>query len=219
CLGFIVKRVGRMIDSATSEATQASDSLAQARQHEDNRHLAEQSQASLAQMSQSNAKEAARMLETARAAFNKESYSDAIAGFDSIVERYPKRPEAVTARFLRGKALLASGQQARAIVTLTDYVEHHSGTPEYWEALLRRGQAYRAQLEDNLALADLNQLLEKQPTSPFAAEALIVRGEIRARRGSSPDAEADFKAVLERTGPSDPLNSRATEDLKKLAAK
>ena len=219
CLGFIVKRVGRMIDSATNEANQASDGLARAQQHADNARLAEQSQSALVQMSQSNAKEAARMLDAAQSAFNKESYSEAISGFDNILERYPKRPEAITAKFLRGKALLASGQPARAIPALSDYLEHHPGTAEYWEALLRRGQAYQAQLDDGLALTDLNQLLEKQPTSPLATEALVVRGEIRARRGSNPDAEADLKAVLERTGPSDPLNARAAEDLKKLVAK
>ena len=219
CLGFIVKRVGRMIDSATNEAAQASDTLAHAQQHADNLRLAEQSQSALVQMSQANSKEAARLLDAARAAFNKENYSEAIAGFDNILERYPKRPEAVSAKFLRGKALLASGQPARAIAALSDYLEHHSGTAEYWEALLRRGQAYQAQLEDSLALTDLNQLLEKQPTSPLAIEALMARGEIRARRGSNPDAEADLKAVLERTGPSDPINARAAEGLKKLAAK
>jgi len=217
-LGFIAKRVNRMIDSATDEANHAHDALASAQQSAENARLAEQSQSALVQISQSNAKDAARLLDAARAAFEKEKYPEAISEFDTLVQRYPKRPEAVSARFLRAKALLAFGQPARAIVALSEYLEHHAGTAEYWEALLRRGQAYHSQLEDALALSDLNQLLEKQPTSPWATEALIARGEIRAARGSNEDAVADFRAVLSRTGPADPLNVRATDDLNKLGA-
>jgi serine/threonine protein kinase/outer membrane protein assembly factor BamD (BamD/ComL family) len=213
---FVARQVNRLIDSATRDTAQASDTLAKARDDAESGRLSEQSQRALVQSSESNAKDAARMLETARAAFNKENYAEAITGFDGLIQHHPKRAEVVTAKFLRAKALLASGQHPQAIAAFSEYLDRHAGCPEYWEALLRRGQAYHSQLEDASAVSDLDQLLQKQPTSPWAAEALVARGEIHAGRGKAADAAADFKAALARTGPSDPLNARASNDLKEL---
>jgi tetratricopeptide (TPR) repeat protein len=218
-LVFVVKRVNGAIDSATHESTQASDALARARESAESVRLNEQSRRAMEQSSESNAREAARMLDTARAALNKENYAEAISGFETLIQHHPKRPEAVTAKFLRAKALLASDQKSKAIVALTEYIDQYGGSTEYWEALLRRGQAYHLQLEDALAASDLDQLLQKQPTSPWAAEALVVRGEIHARRGQKEDAAADFRAALGRTGPSDQLNVRASNGLKELDEK
>jgi tetratricopeptide (TPR) repeat protein len=217
CVLLVAKKVSRLIDTATVEATRASNVAAKAREDEESTRLHEQSQRAMAQSSESNAQDAIRMLEKARGAFNKEKYAEAIAGFDAVIQHHPKRAEATVAEFLRAKALLASGQRAKAIAALSEFLDHHSGSSDYWEALLRRGQAYHARLEDDLALSDLSQLLQKQPTSPWAAEALVARGEIHARRGATEDASADFRAALARVGPSDPMATRASADLQALA--
>ena len=217
CVMLVAKKVNRLIDTATVEATRASNVAAKAREDEESTRLREQSQRAMAQSSESNAQDAIRMLEKARGAFNKENYAEAIAGFDAVIQNHPKRAEATIAEFLRAKALLASGKRSKAIAAFSKFLDHHSGSADYWEALLRRGQAYHAQLEEDLALADLSRLLRKQPTSPWAAEALVARGEIHARRGATEDASADFRAALARVGPSDPMAARASADLQALA--
>jgi serine/threonine protein kinase/TolA-binding protein len=218
-VALVANKINQLIDSTTRETTQASENLAKIREERENARLNEQNQRAMVQNSEAYARDAVRMLETARAAFNRAKYVEAVRGFDALIQDYPKRPEVVIARFLRGKALLASGQRSKAIAALSEYLDRHAGSPEYWEALLWRGQAYHSQLEDTLAISDLDLLLQKQPSSPWAVEALVTRGEIQAGRGNLEDAAADFKGVLTRTGPSDPLNARASTNLKGLGLK
>jgi TolA-binding protein len=47
--------------------------------------------------------------------YNRTAYDKAIAGFDAVLERYPQNPKTADARWMKGMALLRSGQKAKAI--------------------------------------------------------------------------------------------------------
>ena len=130
--------------------------------------------------------------------------------------KYPKRPEAAKAELFRGKALLAAGRYEEANRALGHLLTSRSGSPDYAEALVRRAESSARLGDSPQAIADCSQLLRDNPTSAFAAEALTIRGEAYLARNDPQNATADFKNVLDRTGPSDPLHERAQAALKSL---
>jgi len=214
-LVWAVRRVGMMIQRATQESIQATDSL--------HRGIAgqgvpapQEDRAALEARLAAGARAATQHLELAHAAFRRGDYRSAIASCDVVIERWPKRAEAAEARFLRARALLSAGKEREAIEALARFAAEHRGSPHYPEALLRSGEALLHLGDAAGALHPLDDLLRSFPDSPYALEGQLRRGQARAARGDPASAEADFRAVLARVGPADGLHARAREGLRRL---
>jgi TolA-binding protein len=86
----------------------------------------------------------ANKLETALIAYHAKEFGSAIRGFDDLIENHPARPEAASARLLKGKALVAMELPDQAVVAFTEFLSHHPESADATEALLLRGEAYKA---------------------------------------------------------------------------
>jgi TolA-binding protein len=218
-LGWAVRRVGRMIERASQETSRASAEL-HAGIHGQNPVLAGAGNSSerdaLARRLEQGQRDAARGLEAASALFRRGNFVEAISVCDSVVDRYPKLPEATEAAFLRARALLAAGRDRDAIDALARFTSEHRGSAHYGEALLRAGEAYLKISDHVSALAPLDDLVRSMPDSPFATEGYLRRGQALALKGDIVSAEADYRIVIGRTGPADALHVQAQEALKML---
>ncbi len=218
-LGWAVRRVGRMIERATSETDRATAELRAGIQG-GNQALAGASTgpegAALRARLEQGMRDAASKLEAASALFRRGSFLEAVQVCDALIDRYPKLPEATEAAFLRARALLLAGRDKEALEALSRFASEHRGSAHYAEALLRAGEANLKLHDAKDALPPLDELVRSLPDSPFATEGYLFRARALADNGDALSAEADYRIVIGRTGPADPLHASAREALKKL---
>ena len=215
-LGWSVQRVGQMVKRASDDTDRATEAL---RKNLEAPVPVNTEERALEARLTAGMLAADRQLELARAAMVKTDYVAAVEAAGTLVERYPKLPQATEASFLYGKALFLAGNAKEAAPVLSKFVSDHGGSKQYPEALLLSGAAL-VKLEDGpAALLPLGKLLETLPDSGFALEARLLRGQALALKGDKLLAEVDFKAVLGKSSPADGLHARAQAAIDKLAAR
>ena len=215
-LFWAVRRVGQMIERATQETERAGAELRKGMHDEGPAGGVDEAlRARLA----ANARDAARALEAASALFRKGDYGQAVSVCDSILDRFPKLPEATEAAFLRGRSLFLAGRTGEALDALGRFIANERGSPHYGEALLRTGEAYLKAGDAASALLPLDELIRTMTDNPFVTEAYLRRGEALTKKGDVVSAEADYRIVMSRVGPADALYQQADAALKLLPAR
>jgi tetratricopeptide (TPR) repeat protein len=159
-------------------------------------------------------RQANALFDSAVAQEQKGDAAAALALFSRFAADFPNRPQVREAAFHKAKLLLKLGRSSEARTAFDAYLQTYPGSPDAAEALLRRAQAAAANLADVEALADLDAFVARHPSSVLVLEALVSRGELRVRRRDYPGAQADFREVLSRAAPADPLYQRAESGLK-----
>ncbi|GEM_PF-2432447 len=137
----------------------------------------------------------------------------------ALVEDGRGTPEAGSAALLLGKARLGQEMFLPAAEALEAFVEAHPEHVDYAEGLYLMAQALNRSGDPTKATETYSRLLKEKPGSPLVDAAQVERGECYAGKNQPKDAEADFRAVVARAGPSSDAHQRAVKGLEALGLK
>jgi len=106
--------------------------------------------------------------DTALALYNDKQYSEAMAGFKTFLEKYPKSDLADNAQFWIGECFMNLNQYEDAIVAYQVVIEKYPKGNKVPNAMLRQAIAFLEINDKKASKALLNQLIKKYPKSSEA---------------------------------------------------
>ncbi|MBL9037410.1 MAG: outer membrane protein assembly factor BamD, partial [Archangium sp.] len=163
-----------------------------------------------------NSLDADERFTAAAAHFERREFTEAIAAFSNVMERYPKRPQAAKALLYRARAYLGNELLWDADRDVAAFLEKHPGSGDFPQALALGAEiAERLKMHER-AVERATKLLTDHLSSPYVPTARLWRGIASAALGDTATARADLTSVLGSTGPADPIHERAKQALDEL---
>jgi len=108
------------------------------------------------------------LYDSSLAQYNDGKYDDAMSGFKSFIEQYPKSDLADNAQFWVGESLMGLKQYDDAIVAFQEVIEKYPKGNKVSNAMLRQAIAFLEINDKKASKALLNQVIKKFPKSSEA---------------------------------------------------
>jgi tetratricopeptide (TPR) repeat protein len=122
------------------------------------------------------------------------------------------------AELLTAQGLFDQGDYSACIAACDALLVRSPDSKSAPHATLLRARALLLSQRNDEAVHALGALLQALPEGPIALEAHLLRADAHAAQGKRDAAEADLRAVTERTASKDPLHRRASAALEKLTS-
>lgn len=119
---------------------------------------------------------------------NRAQYLEAASAFESFLQKYPKSPQAPSAKFWVAECFYSVRDYKRAIKEFQAFIEKNSRNPKVPEAILKQGNSfYELQLLDE-AKAFYQKVIQAYPSSIEASQAKTKLSRIEAKKSSKAES-------------------------------
>lgn len=140
-----------------------------------------------------------------------QQFDRAVAALGDYLDQNSNGPDAATARYDRGRALLAQNAFSAAAVQLDRFTSLYPGDGRLGSAVLLEGQALQQAGNTTQAVTFLQSFARQHPSDPSAPQALWDASQYLKR--SSPDGALELEKQLITSFPASPLAPAAAFDV------